>query len=301
MIIRTYEEADQDPILKLANKINKDTHEFTPLTPKLFQRWKQDSHLLILVAEDEEIAGFAAAERGWPAEPGEIQVSMLCIEPAANANRIEKELLDRCQKEAGAKSILTTIPIGDPRIKSYEEWGFQLDGGYLQLTRSLAKMPPQPALIEGVVIRSLKEGEEEEFVSLLNTSYAGTRLTMKELEGWQSSDPLFNYDWIQVAEYEGRLIGAGVARGDLEYNEYYHDKRGYLGPSGTLPEFRGRGLNKSINWHAMNTAKRHGMTSVMLYTHEANFPVLKLTNEFGYTIIYHWKLLRRGISRSQQQ
>ncbi len=294
MFIRTYKETDRDQILKFANQINKDTHEFTPLTPKSLQKWIQDSKPLILVAEDAEIVGFAAAERGWPAEPDEIQISMLCVKQTLNAPFIERELLARCQKDTEAKGILTTLPIGDPKIKLQEEWGFQLDGGILQLTRSLAEMPPQPSLMEGATIRGLKEGEEEEFVNLLNTAYAHPRLTRKEFEGWQSSDPLFTYDWIQVAEYDGRLIGAGVARRDLEYNEYYHAKRGYLGPSGTLPEYRGRGLNKSVNWHAMNAAKQQGMTSVMLYTHEENFAVLKLTKEFGYTIIYHWKLLKRG-------
>ncbi len=49
----------------------------------------------------------------------------------------------------------------------------------------------------------------------------------------------------------------------------------------------------------MNVAKQFGMISVSLYTHEANFPVLKLTNELGYTVIFHWKHLRRGENQTR--
>lgn len=292
--IRAYTETDLEAILDLANRRNRDTHEFAPLTAKSLKEWIEDSKLLVLIAEDKQLTGFAVAEKGWPAEPDEIQISMLCVEATGNAASVERELIEKCQKHSEAKGILTTLPIGDPKIKQQQEWGFQLDGGILQLTRSLAKMPPQPPLMKGAKIRGLMKGEEEEFVSLLNTSYARPRLTINELESWQRRDPLFKYGWIQVVEYDGRLIGAGVARRDLEYNEYYHAKRGYLGPSGTLPEFRGRGLNKSVNWHAMNAAKHFGMTSASLYTHEENFPVLKLTHELGYTIVYHWKMLKLG-------
>jgi ribosomal protein S18 acetylase RimI-like enzyme len=294
MHIRTYKERDLNAILDLANRRNKKTHEFVPLTKTSFKKWVEESKALVLIAEDKPLAGFAVAEKGWPAESDEIQISMLCVEAVGKAASVERALLDSCQKHSKANGILTTLPIGDRKIKQQEKWGFQLDGGILQLTRSLRKMPLQPPIMKGAKIRGLRKGEEEEFVSLLNTSYARPRLTMKDFEGWQRDDPLFNYEWVQVVEFEGRLIGAGVARRDLEYNEYYQAERGYLGPSGTLPEFRGRGLNRTVNWHAMNEAKNFGMTSASLYTHEENFPVLKLTHELGYTIIYHWKLLKRG-------
>ncbi len=299
--IRSYEEADMESILDLANRRNRNTHEFVPLTPKSLQTWIEDSKLLIVVADDNQIKGFAIGERGWPGEPDEIEISMLCVETENNAASIEKQLLDASESISEANGIVTMLPIGDTRIVQQEEWGFQLDGGLLQLTRSLGEMPPQPPIMEGARIRSLKEGEEEEFVRLLNTSYARTRLALKDLDAWRRDDPLFNYDRVQVVEYEGRLIGAGVSRSDVEYNEYYHRKRDYLGPSGTLPEFRGRGLNKAVNWHAMKSAKEHGMDSVSLYTDEENFPVLKLTSELGYTLVYHWKLLKRRKTPENQR
>src|SRR5712692_333747 len=149
MNIRAYKETDQEPIIDLANRRNKDTHEFIPLTPKSFKEWIADSEPLILVSEDKQLTGFAAAEKGWPAEPDEIQITMICVEAESNAASIERELLDSCRKHSEAKGVLTTLPIGDPKIKLQEEWGFQLDGGILQLTRSLAEMPPQPPIMHG--------------------------------------------------------------------------------------------------------------------------------------------------------
>ncbi len=301
MKFRPYEEADLESILELANRQNRNAHEFVPLTSKSLQVWIEDSKPLIIVADDNGIKGFAIGERGWPGEPDEIEISMLCVDPDNNADSMEKRLLDASESISEANGIVTMIPIGDPRITQQEEWGFQLDGGLLQLTRSLVEMPPQPPIMEGARIRSLKKGEEEEFVRLLNTSYARPRLTLKDLDAWHRDDPLFKYDRIQVVEYQGRLIGGGVSRADVEYNEHYHKKRGYLGPSGTLPEFRGRGLNRAVNWHAMKSAKEHGMDSVSLYTNEENFPVLKLTYELGYTLVYHWKLLKRRKTAENQR
>ncbi len=300
MNFRPYKEADLESILELANLKNENAHEFVPLTPKSLQSWIEDSKLLIVVAEDTHLKGFAIGERGWPAEPDEIEISMLCVEANCNAASFERHLLDASESISEANGIVTILPIGDPKIVQQEEWGFQLDGGFLQLTRSLREMPPQPQIMEGARIRSLKKGEDEEFVRLLNTSYARPRLSLKDIETWHRDDPLFNYDRVQVVEYQGRLIGAGVSRSDFEYNEHYQKRRGYLGPSGTLPEFRGRGLNKAVNWHAMKSAKEHGMDSVSLYTNEENFPVLKLTHELGYTLVYHWKLLRRRKTTKNQ-
>lgn len=293
MNIRACKETDLKAILDLANRRNKNTHEFVPLTHKSLTKWIEESKALVYIAEDKQFTGFAIAERGWPAEPDEIQISMLCAEAKRNGASIERELLDQCQKHSEVEGIITMLPIGDPKIKQQEKWGFQLNGGIFQLTRSLSKMPPKPPVMKGAKVRGLKKGEEKEFVTVMNTSFARTRLTMKDFEDWKRNDPLFNYDWIQVVEFEGSLIGAGVARRDIEFNRYYRAKRGYLGPAGTLPEFRGKGLNRTVNWHAMNAAKHFGMTSVSLYTHEENFPVLKLTHELGYTIIYHWKILKR--------
>lgn len=300
MNIRQYEEADLESILELANRKNRNLHEFVPLTSKSLQLWIEDAQLLVVVAEDSQLEGFAIGERGWPGEPDEIEISMLCAETQANAASVEKSLIDASESISEANGIVTLIPIGDPRIAEYEEWGFRLDGGLLQLTRPLGEMPPQPPIMKGARIRSLKNGEEEEFVKLLNTSYARPRLTLKDLKAWHRDDPQFNYDRVQVVEYQGKLIGAGVSRTDIEYNAHYHKKRGYLGPAGTLPEFRGRGLNKAVNWHAMKSAKEHGMDSVSLYTHEENFPILKLTYDLGYTLVYHWKLLRRRKTAENQ-
>lgn len=293
MRIRAYEDSDLDSILKIANKVNKNTHEFIPLTRKSLRAWIHDSDTLMIVAEDQRLKGFTIAEKEWPAEPDEIEISMLCAEAGGSTASVERRLLDECWKVSAAKGIVTTLPIGDPKITLQEGWGFRLNGGLLQLTRSLRKMPPKPRLIEGARIRGLEKGEEEELVKLLNTSYARPRLTKNDLKTWIRDDPSFNYEWIQVVEYQRRLIAVGVSRRDLEYNKHYHMKRGYLGPSGTLPEFRGKGLNRAVNWHAMDFVKKQGLDSISLYTHEDNFAVLKLTQELGYTIIYHWKLLKR--------
>ncbi len=281
-------------VINFANKTNKDSYEFIPLTEKSLERWIQDSDPFIVIAERDGIVGLAVAEKGWPAEPGEIQISMLCVSKDRAAASVEKALITKSEKISGAKGVVATLPIGDPKIAFYREWGFNLDGGYLHLTRSLDKLPPHPPQMKGVRIRGLENGEEEEFLKLLNVSYGRQRISLREIKVWKRDDSSFTHDWIHVVEYQGRLIGAGVSRRDVEYNAYYHAKRGYLGPSGTIPEFRRRGLNKLVNWHALKFAKQQGLDSVSLYTHEENFAVQKLTFELGYTVVYHWKLLRRS-------
>lgn len=68
-------------------------------------------------------------------------------------------------------------------------------------------------------------------------------------------------------------------------------RRGYLGPAATLPEFRGRGLASALTQKAMNFLFVKGMDSVALYTGERNKPSVHLLKKLGFRVGHHWKIL----------
>ncbi len=275
------------------NASEQDSYEYIPYTPRTMRRWIKDSKPTLLIAEETNVIGVIAAEEGWPAGPGEAIISQIAVRTGQDMLQIEPTLIDEIEKRMHVKGLTISLPIGNEQIAKYLQRGFQMDGGFVHMTRTLHGLPPPPTFMKGAIIRGLQRSEEEKFIHLINASYGAQRLDMEEVESWKHNDPLFTDDWIQVAEYRGKLVGAGVARRDMEYNAFYKKKRGYLGPSGTLPEFRGRGLNKAVNWHAMKFLVKQGLDSVSLYTNESNFAVQRLTMEFGYTLCYHWKLLKR--------
>ena len=94
-----------------------------------------------------------------------------------------------------------------------------------------------------------------------------------------------------LADFEGKIVSVVVSRRDLEYNRYFKAKRGYLGPAGTLPEFRGKGLASALTRRAMNFLYEKGMDSVALYTSENNAASIALLRKLGFKIRHNWKFL----------
>ncbi len=87
---------------------------------------------------------------------------------------------------------------------------------------------------------------------------------------------------VYVAEYEGRLIssGYGIARKARHYLD--HKEYAYLGFMYTLPEFRGKGVNKMILKELQDWAKSMGLIELRLTVYEDNLPAIKAYEKAGF-------------------
>jgi RimJ/RimL family protein N-acetyltransferase len=166
------------------------------------------------------------------------------------------------------------------------------------MSAKLEGLRPIPELAEGAKLRSLRPGEEEKLITLMNTGFGWQRLEPGVLETWKSEDPPFNEEWVQVVEISERIVSAVVARPDTDYVKYLHLKRGHLGPAATLPEFRNKHLATATTARAMNFLFEKGMNSVRLGTSEQNVSSIALLRYLGFQVDIVTKILRKDLKNT---
>lgn len=287
--VREFKEEDLPILVEIINLANKNSYEFIPYTVESFKEEISERNLKILVAEEEsEIRGLAAYSAGvWGEE-----IEILCVDPKIKSKtEIEDILLEEIEKLVKGEKFFIFLDAEDLDVEKWTRRGYRIEGGLYHMVAELDSVKPLPPVPEGFVLRSLRKGEEEEMVETINRAYGKERVSRSSIERWRKDDPLFNEEWIHVADFEGKIVSVVVSRRDLEYNRYFKAKRGYLGPAGTLPEFRGKGLASALTRRAMNFLYEKGMDSVALYTSENNAASIALLRKLGFKIRHNWKFL----------
>jgi len=209
---------------------------------------------------------------------------------------VEGFMLSAIEPENKTGHITTSIdPEDEERITFFSARGYRIQSSLYQMVADLDKPLPSLRLPEGYAIRSLKPDEEDRLIKLANEAYNNERLRPGVLAKWQANDPDFRVEWVQVAEYEGELVAMVRGSSDREYNDYYGDRRGYLGPAATLPTHRGKGLSKALTARAMTVLRQHGMHSACLYTWEGNPAAVELTKHLGFRLGHEWKIFGKTL------
>jgi ribosomal protein S18 acetylase RimI-like enzyme len=292
MKIRPYREEDLLGVLALLNKVQQSSYEFIPYTEEnLRAELKEASSILVGVDEQGRVLGLGLLRREWHGE--EIQ---LYAQQEPEWQEIEEQLLLASESQARSGEISTVVDSEDPdRIEFFATKGYKPEGSLYQMVAELDL--PRPVLVpQGYLLRGLKPNEEEELIEVVNTAYEGERLRPGALARWHSEDPAFSAAWVQVAEFEGRLVAAVVARSDHDFNQHYHAKRGYLGPAATLPEHRGKGLGKALTARALNFLREQGLERTSLYTWSGNVAALRVLKSLGFQVSHEWRILTKSIA-----
>jgi ribosomal protein S18 acetylase RimI-like enzyme len=287
--IRPYQETDLLGVLDLWNEVQHRSYEFIPYTEeKLKTELKETSSILVGADEQGRIGGLCLLRREWHGE--EIQ---LCAQPGQQ--KIEEQLLSAIESQAQSREITTVVDSGDrERIEFFTARGYKPDGSLYQMVAELDRLRPVPVL-QGYLLRSLRPNEEEELIKVVNAAYEGERLRPGALARWHSEDPAFSAAWVQVAEHKNQLVAAVVARSDQDFNQYYHAKRGYLGPAATLPAHQGKGLGKALTAQALNFLRERGLERACLYTWSGNVAALRVLKSLGFRVSHEWQILTKSI------
>ncbi len=286
MNVREYRANELPALAEIANNHLRNEYEFTPYTARELLDWISNRpKSAILVAGEAEPIGFALLRT---VQGGRIADIRVLATPEGSAGESARLGLLGAAESMPYEGISIELSESSSLIDLFASRGYKRKPGNCHFTRSLSSLPEEPPLLEGILVRNLREGEEAELIELINSSYQRERLQRVEIDRWFREDPDFSVDWVQVAEKDDVLVGAACARSDSQYNESYGAKRGYLGPTGTRPEFRGKGINRHLNWRAMKFLRNKGMTDVSLYTAENNAPVHKIMQDLGYELKYTW-------------
>ena len=294
--ISEFTEKDLPTIVRLLNEEYKGSCEFIPFDEErvLSQIRKRD--LKILVAEENgRVLGLIGTRLE---EHSEEDIFWLAAYEGYNREIVENMLVNEVEKNAKGDTISTMIDEGSPRIRDWINRGYVLQAGFQRMSAKLNGLKPIPTVAEGIRLRSLRPDEEEKLVEVVNTGFGWRRLEPGCLEAWKSDDPPFSEDWVQIAETDGRMVSAVVARPDTNYVKYLHLKRGHLGPAATLPEFRNKYLASALTARAMNFLFERGMDSVRLGTSEQNVSSIALLRSLGFQVDIVRKIMRKKLKNT---
>ncbi len=286
MNVREYRANELPALAEVANNHLRNEYEFTPYTARELLDWISNRpKSAILVAEETEPIGFALLRT---AQDGRIADIRVLATPEGSAGKSARLGLIEAAESLPYEKLSIDLSENSDLFDLFASRGYKRAPGDCHFTRSLSSLPPEPPIPEAILVRTLREGEEAELIEVINSSFQRERLQRVEIDRWFREDPDFSLDWVHVAEKDGLLVGAVCARSDAQYNEYYGAKRGYLGPTGTRPEFTGKGINRHLNWRALKFLRSKGMTDVSLYTGEDNAPVHKIMKDLGYELKHMW-------------
>jgi ribosomal protein S18 acetylase RimI-like enzyme len=294
MEIRDLVQKDLPHLVSLLNEAYAESYEFIPLSEDKLRSWVQEGNLEILVAEESgELLGSVTYRSGHWGE----EIEWLAVSERAHRKLTENTLVSEIEKYVKGETVFTAIDAGSPKTKEWIERGYRPEGGLYHMVARLQGLRPLPRVPQGTIIRGLKPEEEEEFVEAVNAGFGSERLKPGAVKKWKSECPPFSEEWICVAQIDNKIVSAVVSRPDVEYNEFFGRRRGYLGPAATLSEHRGKNLASALTRRAMNLLFENGMDSVALYTSEQNVPSVDLLRKLGFRVGHHWEFMRKNLSR----
>ena len=296
MKVQPYRETDLPELIDLWNEARRGSYEFIPYTEERLRReleWA--ASVLVALDEQGEIIGCALLRRGWYGEGLE-----LCVRPGEQ--ELEGQLLSAIEREVRTGEVTAIVDTEDHEgIEFFTNRGYEPTGSLYQMIAELDRPWLVPPVPQGYLLRGLRPDEDQALIQVVNTAYEGERLRPGALARWREEDPAFDTELVQVAEHEGELVAAVVARADREFNEHYHARRGYLGPAATLPDHRGKGLSKALTARAVNLLRKQGMEQACLYTWSGNRAALRVLRKLGFQVSHEWRFLTRSITEGKER
>jgi ribosomal protein S18 acetylase RimI-like enzyme len=292
--VRSYVEKDFPTLVNLLNEANKGSYEFMPVTEEELRGRIKDGKSRILIAKDHgKIVGSITYNDGYWGE----EIRWLVLLERLTQRFVENLLVREAEKLVHGQTVFTSVDSGSLKMGKWAERGYTPDGGLYQMVAKLDRIRPIPSVPEGIVLRSMKPGEEKRAVETVNGVFGWERLRLDFVEKGKVDSPPFNEEWVHLAEYQDRTLSVVVAWPAVKYNRYFRAKRGYLGPAATIPEYRSKKLATALTIRAMNLLYEKSMDTVVLHTSERNVPSVILLRDIGFKIGHLSKFLRKSIQQ----
>lgn len=180
---------------------------------------------------------------------------------------LEHALLDELEriaheKEPGARLLGFVTEKDEVLRRVYEERGYEVVRHSYRMEADLKDLPDAPAPPEGVIIRPIRDGEEEQVYEVHEQSFEDawmhTREPYEQWRHWFVKDPSYDPSLWFVAELEGEIVGVAICntRGD--------EGVGWVRVLGVLRSHRRRGIGEALLRHAFAEFERRGFERVGL-------------------------------------
>jgi GNAT superfamily N-acetyltransferase len=243
-----------------------------------------DAHRRYWAAEDGgELVGWATAAIDYQSSerPGFLQV---CVAPESRKAGLGTALLERCEAHLGELGVATTLSFSTPEEASRS---FATARGFRQThTNRISGVDPrtvEPASTPlGVELRPLAELDPRKVFELDSEA-------MRDVPGEVATDDVSFEQWLEdYWRHPDTDLDASVAAVvDDRPVAFSHlrvapDGRAITDMTGTLRDYRGRGLALLAKRATLVNAARCGIELVSTENDETNGPMLRVNEKLGY-------------------
>ncbi len=228
-----------------------------------------------------------------PADPHSIWMILLADPEAAKATEARGLLFDRLMVEVqrigasfppGRRVLLSAdlMACQKPDIDFLKEKGFEQCDGMFVMRRSQAKPVPEHCLPDGLEQRCGKlaaESEQTQYLQAYNRCFQEVPKTIEALRFLLESPLWKNGTALSAFDRLGAPAGSILV--------YYDEKNAYwiLDDVFTLPEWRGRGLAKSLIAEGLRICRSQSPRDAFLEVKQANLPAVSVYRAMGFEII----------------
>ena len=303
MPIVTFNDGHLPALLDLVESLNDWGSQGRDLGRKIFQELLEQPWLDLQancwVLEDQDsVKGFCLVHREPPIGRAVIQME---VDPKLGGGVQEAELLDTAARHSrnwGAKVAHLCIPAGSNRAALLRERGFANARSYTNMLWQGAHLQAwSPA--KGYHIRSYFPGDEGLLTQVQNAAFG---------ESWgfcpNTVDQIKYRADMSNTRHQGILFI--FHREEQQEEQACCEKpagycwtclvpvpqglKGIIGMIGVVPEFRGRGVSKSILLAGMDYLQSEGATDIGLEVDSSNTPAIRLYTSVGFerTSELHW-------------
>lgn len=260
----------------------------------LEQPWLDLQTDLCVLEVQGTIKGFCFVHREPPIGRSVIQIE---VGPGVAGGIHEEGLLDMAvghSRKWGAEVAHLCLPAGSDRVAILEERGFTMARSYANMSWQGDRLSPW-SMGTGFKVRSYVPGDEVLLTQVQNAAFGGSwgfcPNTVEQIKyradmsNTSHQGILFLFHREKHAEPEEPAgycwtCLVPVARG----------LKGVIGMIGVVPDFRGRGVSKSILLAGMDFLRSAGATNIDLEVDSSNTPAIRLYESVGFekTSELHW-------------
>lgn len=296
--IVTFTDGHLPALLDFVETLN-DWGQGRDLGRKIFQELLQqpglDLHADCWVLEEKGvIKGFSLIHREAPIGRSVIQME---VDPSLAGGVHEGELLDTAvghSRKWGAKVAHLCTPASAKPVAMLEERGFTLARSYTNMLWQGVHLPPW-STANGYQVRSYVPGDEGLLTQVQNAAFNGSwgfcPNTVEQIKYRADMSNTRHQGIMFLLHREEQAQGeelAGYCWTCLV--PVPQGLRGVIGMIGVVPEFRGRGVSKSILMAGMDYLQSQGVRDIGLEVDSSNTPAIRLYASVGFekTSELHW-------------
>ncbi|MFJ7013209.1 mycothiol synthase [Streptomyces albogriseolus] len=234
------------------------------------------SHLLLTV--DEELVGYAQLEDTDPVEP---PAAELVVHPSYRGQGHGRALGTALLAASGQRLRVWAHGGHSAARHLAQVLGLTLFRELRQMRRPLAGLDlPDPALPEGVTVRTFAPGRDDAAWLALNAAAFAHHpeqgsLTQRDLDD-RKAEPWFDPAGFFLAERDGRLVGFHWTKVHAE------EGLGEVYVLGVAPDAQGGGLGRSLTTIGLRHLANQGLPTAMLYVDADNKAAVSVYERLGF-------------------